>query len=115
MAVIFQAEQPSDLLATFKRLIDECKVVTWAYDGDGDFTHTPPQWKDKAWLRPRIGSGSLTLVFLGNTGVRTSSELYAIMHGRFIEAMLAHCDAMFSSASASFLPEAGDAITSNVA
>ena len=41
---------PSQLLSTFKKAIDDGHVKTWSYDTVGDFTHTPDQWKYKAWL-----------------------------------------------------------------
>lgn len=115
MAVIFLTTDPKRLLTDVKTAIDTGKVVTWSYDKDGDFTHTPPQWKNQAWLRPSIDPGRLTLTFLGNAKLVTSKEAYAIYHGRFIEMMLAHFDKQFSSGSASALPSAMDSITTRVA
>jgi hypothetical protein len=37
-----------------------------------------------------------------------TSEVYAIYHGRFIEAMLRHCDELFSRAEATALPDSQD-------
>lgn len=111
MALHFKTDKPQKLLNTFKKAIDDGHVKTWSYDKDGDFTHATEQWKDKAWLRPRVISGrSLTLNILGPKNQKISSEVYAIYHGRFIEAMLRHCDELFSSGTASALPEDGDSI-----
>lgn len=48
MSIKFETSNSTALLAAFKKAIDDGKVVTWSYDGDGDFTHTPPQWNKKA-------------------------------------------------------------------
>ena len=59
MALYFLADQPSQLLSSFKKAIDDGHVATWSYDKDGDFTHTAAQWKNLAWLRPSTVSGRL--------------------------------------------------------
>ncbi len=43
MALYLYTDRPKGLLADFKRKIDEGHVVTWAYDNDGDFSHTVDQ------------------------------------------------------------------------
>jgi hypothetical protein len=112
MAVNFETKTPKKLLATFKQAIDKGHVVTWAYDSDGDFYHTPPQWKDVGWLRPTIYEGQmLTLNFIARPSTKTTKVNYSIYHGRFIESMLAHCDELFSKATASALPTNSDSIT----
>jgi hypothetical protein len=98
MAIIIQTPTPKKLLAGIKKAIDEKKVETWSYDEDGDFTHTPDQWKYKAWLRPTTASGVLVLGLLGKKDVKMSKSLYAVYHGRFAEMLLTHFDDMFSSA-----------------
>ena len=115
MAIHFTTTNPSGLLAAFKKAIDDKKIETWSYDGDGDFTHTPPQWKNQAWLRPSVTSGLLTLHFLARNDVKTSKEVYAVYHGRFIESMLAHFDEMFGTADATALPVVGDRVIARVA
>ena len=85
-------------------------IATWSYDKDGDFTHVPEQWKNKAWLRPATSSGKLLLNIIPAKGQNMASEVYAVYHGRFIEAMLVHCDTLFSEAYASALPASGDNI-----
>jgi hypothetical protein len=44
MALLFKTNVPQALLNDFKK-IDEGHVVTWSCDRDGDFTHTPDQWR----------------------------------------------------------------------
>ena len=104
MSISFKTNDPRGLLAAFKKAIDDRHVVTWTYDRDGDFTHATEQWRNKAWLRPKFGVGELRFGILGpNSQNRMSKEVYAIFHGRFIESMLAHLDALFSSAAATAL------------
>ncbi|MGY3653219.1 hypothetical protein ACVWW2_008510 [Bradyrhizobium sp. LM4.3] len=54
MAIYFDTQTPKKLLAAYKKAIDDGHVTTWAYDEDGDFTHTADQWNKKAWLRPKF-------------------------------------------------------------
>jgi hypothetical protein len=110
MSLAFNSANPGLLLATFKRKIDQKHVVTWSYDKDGDFTHETDQWRHKAWLRSEIQAGLLLLHIVRPNNSNVSREVYAIYHGRFIEAMLAHCDTLFSHASASALATSSDQI-----
>lgn len=111
MAIHFKTKTPKKLLATYKKAVDDGHVDTWQYDGDGDFTHTAEQWIRKAWLRPKVVEGTeLVFYILKPTDTKLSTEVYAIYHGRFIETMLAHCDKLFDSASASAMPEDGDTV-----
>lgn len=100
MAIIIKTSSPSGLLSAIRTAIDDKKIETWSYDTDGDFTHTPPQWNKKAWLRPKVYSGELRLGILGPTGSTMSKLIYGVYHGRFIEMMLVHFDQSFSLASA---------------
>jgi hypothetical protein len=65
MAVIVPTPQPKSLLSAIYKAIDDKKVDTWAYDKDGDFTHTPDQWRDQAWLRPVVQQGVLLFGLIG--------------------------------------------------
>jgi len=111
MAIRVTTAQPSAMLAAIKKAITERRVDTWSYDSDGDFTHTPPQWAKKAWLRPSIQAGALVLNILNPKGVTISKEVYAVFHGRFIEMLLAHFDTIFSDAQASAAVAVGDSVT----
>jgi hypothetical protein len=111
MAINFETTTPRKLLNTFKKLIDEGHVVTWTYDKDGDFIHTPDQWKDKGWLRPTIYEGKrLTLNFIGRTNNKTTKPIYGVYHGRFIESMLTHCDDLFTIGAATAAATNSDVI-----
>src|SRR5664279_1489023 len=110
MAVRVYTDDPQGLLDAVYQAIDEGTIVTWAYDDDGDFTHTTAseQWEGQAWLTPIPQSGCLLLNILGAANVETSKEIYAVYHGRFIEMLLVHFDEGFSRADATAQPIAGD-------
>ena len=115
MAVNFSTNTPKALLDNFKKQIDDKKIVTWRYDADGDFTHTPIQWDGKAWMRPAIDTGGLRFNVIGSSGHLTSWEIYSVYQGRFIEAMVSHCHDLFTIGSATSKPTNSDAITTKVA
>ncbi len=103
MAIFVVTPSPKALLTSIYKAIDDGHVVTWEYDADGDFTHaTQPdnQWRHKAWMRPKTIDGALTFGIIKRKGEDLSKEVYAVYHGRFIEMLLAHFDADFSSAQA---------------
>ena len=110
MAIFFQTHNPSHLLKEFKHKIDTKHIETWSYDTDGDFTHTPVEWHNDAWLRPHIEDTHLVFTILKPEQTTMSSVIYAIYHARFIEAMLIHCDASFTHAGASALADERDRI-----
>jgi hypothetical protein len=91
---------PVQLLTRIKRAIDTKNVVTWGYDRDGDFTHEPSQWRQKAWLRPAVIPGALTFQFIWNSNSPRTGEVYGVYHGRFVEMLFAHFANEFSLASA---------------
>jgi hypothetical protein len=90
MAIHTFTNDPAGLLTTIKKLIDAKKIDTWSYDADGDFTHTPAQWKSKAWLRPEVEPGKLQFSIVSNRTVPLTREIFAVYHGRFIEMLIAH-------------------------
>jgi hypothetical protein len=110
MAVNFETSEPQALLATFRWGIDRGHIVTWSYDSDGDFTHTPEQWCNKAWFRPTIYTGRLIMNILGRKAEMMPLVVYSVYHGRFVEAMIAHCRTRFALASATPAPTNSDPI-----
>jgi hypothetical protein len=100
MAIIVKTNNPSGLLSAIHKAIDDNKVETWSYDRDGDFTHTPAQWKGQAWLRPRTYAGELRFGIIKRQDVDLSKLIYGVYHGRFIENLLVHFDNSFTLASA---------------
>lgn len=114
MAIVIKTSNPAGLLAAIRKGIDDESIVTWSYDADGDFTHTPDQWKNKAWLRPTVSTAhpdELRFKILKQKGINMSSVIYAVYHGRFIEMLLGHFDKMFLNASATVLPAYGDIVS----
>jgi hypothetical protein len=111
MALRFITSTPSKLLSAFKEAIDNGHVDTWKYDEQGDFTHTPSQWKNRAWMRPSIVTGEkLVFNILRPKGSTVPMDIYAVYHGRFIESMIAHCNSLFTDARATPSPETGDLV-----
>jgi hypothetical protein len=114
MALIVNTSNPAGLLAAIRKGIDDGHIVTWSYDADGDFTHTPDQWKNRAWLRPVVSTAhadELRFKILKQQGIDMPSVVYAVYHGRFIEMLLGHFDKKFSNASATALPAYGDIVS----
>ena len=95
MAVYFAAEKPADLLAAFKKAIDEGHIDTWAYKENGDFYHDRPQWKDKAAMRPVVVNGQLQF---GIIATEVTWPTYGVYHGRIIESFLTHFAAKLKDA-----------------
>lgn len=111
MAINFETSTPNKLLNTFKKAIEDGHVVTWRCDKDGDFIHTPDQWKDYGWLRPTVYEGKrLTLNFIARQDKKTTKAAYGVWHGRFIESMLTHCDDIFSIGAATAAATNSDVI-----
>lgn len=100
MAIIVKTNNPAGLLRAIRQAIDDSRVETWSYDRDGDFTHTPAQWKSRAWLRPKTYPGELRFGIIKPQHVTLSTLIYGVYHGRFIEMLLVHFDNSFTLASA---------------
>ena len=115
MAVLFKTNTPQALLNDFKMKIDQGHVVTWSYDKDGEFKHTPDQWRDVGWMRPSIDFGGLCFNFLGNPKKTTSKPGYGVYHGRLVESIATHCDKLFTEASVTAMGTNADHIVSKVA
>ncbi len=99
---------PQQLLNQIKVAIRGGTVQTWLLDQDGDLTHSPQQWKTKAWFRPSVLQESLVFNILGRESEAMTTEVYAVYHGRLIEMLLAHFDKKFTSATATAQPVVGE-------
>jgi len=108
MAVRVFCNNPQQLLVDIKDAIRAGRVKTWTLDNDGDFTHAPEQWANKAWFRPVVGDDRVVFNILGQTTQNMSKRIYGVYHGRFIEMLLTHFDQKFSRATATALAAAGD-------
>ena len=105
MAVRALTNNAQVLLDEIKRQIDVGKIKTWSYDKDGDFTHTPEQWKDEAWLKPQIKDDRLRLKIVKCQGKDLSREVFAVYHGRFIEMLVKHVPDLFTDARSTPKPD----------
>ncbi len=92
MAVLVKTATPLTLLRKIKSSIDDGLIETWEYDEDGDFTHSPDQWRYKAWLRPVKTDDGIAFGILSPRDTDLSTVDYAVYHGRFAEMLLAHFD-----------------------
>jgi hypothetical protein len=110
MAVKIITDDPKGLLAAIRKAIKDGKIDTWEVDDDGDFVHSPEQWRFKAWLRPSAQKDALVFNTIGPKETKISVTTYAVYHGRFIEMLLAHFDEKFLDATASALPTPQDAL-----
>jgi hypothetical protein len=110
MAVRVFSDNPRGLLTNIKSSIQDGSIETWAVDSDGDFTHSPEQWKNRAWFRPVIKEDRVVFRILTPKSVTMSRTVYAVYHGRFIEMLLTHFDLRFSHATATALPADGDIV-----
>jgi hypothetical protein len=108
MAITVSCTDPDALLRKIRAAIREEKVKTWLLDKDGDFTHSPDQWKWKAWLTPQATETELIFYILGQKSKKMSSVVYAVYHGRLIEMLLTHFDADIKNATASAFPIGND-------
>jgi hypothetical protein len=108
MSVRISTARPSALLATLKRAIDAKQITTWSYDADGDFTHTPEQWKNRAWLRPSIRSGELLFTTISPKSGPITWEVYGVYMGRFAEMAIVHVHDSINNIQASPSPADGD-------
>ena len=90
--------------------MDGGEIRTWSHDKDGDFTHVPEQWNQRAWLRPHAKEEQLVFNIFPPANTAMSKTVYAVYHGRFVEMLLTHFDNMFNRAVASSLPTEGDRV-----
>jgi len=103
MSLIIKTSAPTGLLAAIKKEIDEGKIKTWEYDKDGDFTHNPDQWKNKAWLSPTVKVDRIEFSILKPKSVDALSKaIKGVYFGRFIEMVSNHFESKFTSIELSF-------------
>lgn len=109
MSISFLTDNPARLLKDFKKKIDDGEIVTWSYDKDGDFTHAPDQWKNKAWLKPTEETDRLRFNIIGSKKYELTWTIYSVYHGRFMEAMIRHCRTLYTVARSPSTPTDNDA------
>lgn len=110
MAVFVYATDPPALLRAIRAAISNGTVETWSVDSDGDFTHSPTQWRLKAWLRPKVLEDRIVFNIFPPQKSILGRETYAVYHGRFVEMLLAHFDLQFKNVVSTALPTDGDRV-----
>jgi hypothetical protein len=108
VSVRIYTSKPRALLKEIKNLIDEGHIKTWAYDSDGDFTHSAQQFNKKAWLSPEVLDDGLRMKIVASKEYDLTRFLYAVYHGRFIEMLITHVPDLFTKAVATADPTAGE-------
>jgi hypothetical protein len=112
MAIRLFTTNSKGLLEEIKRQIKAGEIQTWSVDSEGDFTHVTHdgQWKNKAWMRPRLYSDRLLLNIIRPQSGSISRPVFAIYQGRFIEMALEHVADRFTDARATPNADAGDLV-----
>ena len=110
MAIHLYSDNLQGLLDALCEAIDNGDAVTWEYDDDGDFTHSPEQWKNEAWLHPEVENDALLLTIFPPKEAKITSEVYAVYHGRFVEFALNHADHLFTKVEVSAQAESNDTL-----
>lgn len=109
--IIVPTPDPDGLLEKIKSAIDGKQIKTWSYDTEGDFTHTADQWRQLAWLTPKVIENSIVFSIIPPKDKHITKSIYAIYHGRFIEMILRYFDEdMAGNAEATALPQGDDLV-----
>lgn len=98
MSITVYTRTPRKLIRLIKEGIESGNISTWTMDDDGDFTHSPTQWKNKGWMTVAqyIPSESVTFGIIGRKYSEVTPSEYAVYHGRFAEMLLSHFEALIS-------------------
>ncbi|ETR72571.1 MAG: hypothetical protein OMM_07434 [Candidatus Magnetoglobus multicellularis str. Araruama] len=109
MAIIIITEEPRWLLNAIYEELDDDNIRTWIYDKERDLTHSPKQWKNLAWMRPKIRKGRLIFNIIAGEEI-LSKRVYGVYHGRLIEMLLTHFDMDIDKIYATPQPTLGDVV-----
>jgi hypothetical protein len=110
MSIRVYCDSPEELLLAIKRGVRSRSIETWQLDSDGDFTHVPDQWKNRAWFHPVVREECLLLNIFGRKTEQMSKTIYGVYHGRFVEMLLMHFDSRFKRVSCTALASSGDRV-----
>ncbi|MDM8524426.1 hypothetical protein QUF80_13745 [Desulfococcaceae bacterium HSG8] len=109
MAVILYAEEPRWLLNSIYEELGDNEIEMWECDNEGDLTHSSSQWRNFAWMRPKIRKGRLIFNIIAGEDI-VSKRVYGVYHGRLIEMLLTHFDVDIDRLYATSLPASGDVV-----
>lgn len=90
MAIIVKTNNAEYIRVKIPVLIKEGKIDTWEFDEDGDYTHVPEQWRNRAWMRAIVEEGDLIFYIIGRKLSNLSIEEYSVYHGRMAEMLMSH-------------------------
>jgi hypothetical protein len=113
MAIYFDTDKPQTLLNKFVARIDQeevkGKITTWMQHKDGaHFTHTSKDWRDKAFLKPKVEKERLVFNIIKPESVDVTWIVYAYYHGHLIETFVSHFHDDFIEGIATAMPTTGD-------
>lgn len=109
MALVVASPDPNGCLRSLKAFVDT-HIYGWTCDSDGDFTQTDPNWRNRAWLRPRIGSGTITFTIVPPARTKVTAGVYASFHAAFVDLLLRTVDQKFNDVRVTALADKGDAL-----
>lgn len=94
MEIIVYAKNPSFLIGSIKKDINDGELKTWEIKknnkGEILFNHIPNQWSDKALLKPYITDEKLTLKIAWWDGHEPEENIKGYIIGRFTEILMVH-------------------------
>lgn len=89
---------PSNLVKLIDDGIKKEEIQTWEiyfHEGVKYYTHTPLQWKKKAYLKPEIEQGNLKLHLVWPIKSDKEKAVSGVYHGRFAEMLCSHFPTKF--------------------
>ena len=108
MAVRAFTADPDSLLSEVRKAVSDGSITTWEIDSEGDFTHTSSQWRNRAWMRPRVLEDRLVFNIIAPKEVAMTRSVYAFYHGHLIQTLLSHFDRKMKTVSATAKGTADD-------
>jgi hypothetical protein len=111
MAITVYTDAPQALLNQIKDDARAGALKTWEMDDDQDFTHTPQQWLNQAFMRGQVSNQRLYFWIIGRKAVPTTKVIYAVYHARFSEMLLTRYDRRMVKVEISSLATNSDRIT----
>lgn len=100
MALYFHTKSPDALLGAFEARVGQSeprgRINVWRKSDDGQrFTHTAPEWTEKAWLKARVEDDKLVFNIIRPHDRYVSVWGYAFFYGQLIETFTNHLDLNF--------------------
>ena len=84
---------PSNLETLVDKAIKDGSIKTWEIQIHDDvkyYTHTPEQWRQKAYLRPYQANNMWQLYLVWPKVSNKEKAVSGVYHGRFIEMLCTH-------------------------